>query len=93
MLYREGNICHGITLVCLQTNRKQPGGKHVRIVKKRLRIFNKIAFVGQSFEWRSKTLQSATARGTWGFTVLRYWVILILTCGMQFFIILADGIR
>ena len=47
MLYGEGNICHGITLVCLQTNRKQPGGKHVRIVKKRLIIFNKIAFGGQ----------------------------------------------
>ena len=49
MLYGEGNICHSITLVCLQTNRKQPGGKHVRIVKKRLRIFNKIAFGGQSW--------------------------------------------
>ena len=47
MLYGEGNICNGITLVCLQTNRKQPGRKHVRIAKKRLRIFNKIAFRGQ----------------------------------------------
>ena len=105
MLYGEGNICHSITLVCLQTNRKQPGGKHVRIVKKRLRIFNKIAFGGQLwaniFRMEKQNIKISHEEGdirVYGIAVLGFFscgisVILILTCGMRFFIIFADGIR
>ena len=93
------------TIVCLQTNRKQPGGKHVRIVKKRLRIFNKIAFGGQSwaniFRMEKQNIKISHEEGDIrvnGIAVLGFFscgisVILILTCGMRFFIILADGIR
>ena len=94
MLYGEGNICHSITLVCLQTNRKQPGGKHFRIVKKRLRIFNKIAFGGQSwaniFRMEKQNIKISHEEGdirVYGIAVLGFFscgisVILILTCGI-----------
>ena len=94
MLYGEGNICHCIILVCLQTNRKQPGGKHVRIVKKRLRIFNKIAFGGQSwaniFRMEKQNIKISHEEGdirVYGIAVLGFFscgisVILILTCGI-----------